>query len=197
MDKQKRMADLIYESAMLKRTPRSGFAFLGSGRESVAEHSYGTAFIGMILASIAGADLAKTIQMCLLHDLHEAATGDFNYVNHRYDKCDARAALEDALAGTGFASLFLPVWEEFEARSTTEAILANDADQLDMICSLRAQLVAGNQFAAEWLDTAVKRIRSEEGQRICEAIMTTDPAAWWYDQVDKSWWIDRNRSKKD
>lgn len=193
-DKSRRVADLVYESAMLKNTPRTGFAFLGSGKESVAEHSFGAAFIGLILAMLSGADTGRTIQLCLMHDLHEAATGDFNYVNHRYDKCDARAALEDACAGTGLEKDFMDLWEEFEGRSTREAILANDADQLDMICSLRKQLAAGNRFAAEWLDTAVKRLRSPVAQTLCEAIMQTDPSGWWYDQVDKTWWINRNNN---
>lgn len=192
-DKSRRIADLIYEGAMLKSTPRTGFAFLGSGTESVAEHSFGTAFIGLILAMLAGADTGKTVRLCLLHDLHEAATGDLNYVNHRYDSCDARAALMDACAGTGLEKDFLSAWEEFEARSTQEAVLANDADQLDMICSLRRELAKGNRFAAEWLTTAVQRLRSPIAQTLCESIMKTDPSSWWYDQVDKSWWINRNR----
>jgi len=33
-------AKFLYEVGMLQRTPRSGFAFLGSGKQSVAEHTY-------------------------------------------------------------------------------------------------------------------------------------------------------------
>ena len=34
------LADLLFEAKMLKEIPRSGFQFLGAGRESVAEHVY-------------------------------------------------------------------------------------------------------------------------------------------------------------
>lgn len=49
-----------------------------SGRlESVAEHSWRTALMAMLLQSeFPDADLNKVIQMCLIHDLGEAFTGD-------------------------------------------------------------------------------------------------------------------------
>lgn len=186
-----RLADFAYEAAMLKDTPRSGFAFLGSGGESVADHSFGTAILGLVLAKLAGADAGRTITLCLLHDLHEAATGDFNYVNHRYDVCRAEAALADAVAGTGLENEICGACSEFESCETLEAKLAADADQLDLICALRRQLVIGNQFASEWLDSAVKRIKTEAGKELCAALMETDPNNWWYGQVDKSWWVNR------
>jgi putative hydrolases of HD superfamily len=34
----KNIAHFLFELGMLKRTPRSGFQFLGSGTETVAEH---------------------------------------------------------------------------------------------------------------------------------------------------------------
>lgn len=186
-----RLADFVYEAEMLKKTPRSGFAFLGTGGESVADHSFATALIGFVLANMANADAAKTVLICLLHDFHEAATGDFNYVNHRYNKCDAGKALADACGGTGLGDAVLPLWAEFEQRSGLEAQLARDADQLDLICVLRKELSAGNGFAAEWLDSAIQRITTEAGRKLCAAIMRTDPRHWWYDQVDKSWWVNR------
>lgn len=186
-----RIADLAYESAMLKKTPRSGFSFLGTGSESVAEHSYGAAMLGFILAEMANANAGRTALLCILHDLHEAATGDFNYVNHRYDKCDAGKAMRDACADTGFGDVVMGLWQEFEDASSLEAQLARDADQLDLICALRKELVTGNKFAAEWLESAVKRIKTEAGKKLCQAIMVTDPNRWWYGHIDKGWWVNR------
>lgn len=187
-------ADFAYASAMLKSTPRSGYAFLGTGHESVAEHSWGTAVIGYMLARMAGADTARTVHLCLFHDLHEAATGDFNYVNHRYDVCDAKTALESICQGMKLIKdEILDFFSDFENRQSLEALLAHDADQLDFICSLRKQQAAGNEFATEWLKSAVERIRTDQGKELCAAIMQTSPHHWWYDQVDKSWWIERRK----
>jgi putative hydrolase of HD superfamily len=55
----KRLADFVFELGMLRRTPRTGYQFLGSGAENVAEHSFRTAMIGYILARKAGADVAR------------------------------------------------------------------------------------------------------------------------------------------
>ena len=40
-----RIVEFLFEVGMLKRTPRSGWQFLGSGSESVAEHAFRTAWI--------------------------------------------------------------------------------------------------------------------------------------------------------
>ncbi|MBD5416124.1 MAG: HD domain-containing protein [Desulfovibrio sp.] len=174
---------------MLRHTPRSGYAFLGSGKESVAEHSYRTTVLGYMLARMAGLDPSRVVMLCLFHDLHEARTGDFNYVNHRYDTCRARAALEDGTAGTGLADDILGAWDELEDAQTDAARLAHDADQLDLICNLQTELSRGNEFAREWLDSALKRLRTPQGRELAEAILRTDPNRWWYGRVDKDWWV--------
>ena len=43
----KRIANLLFEAKMLKEIPRSGYHFLGSGRETVAEHSFMITFIAL------------------------------------------------------------------------------------------------------------------------------------------------------
>ena len=188
-DRLERLADFCNEAGMLRHTPRSGYAFLGSGKESVAEHSYRTTVLGYLLARMAGLEPARVVMLCLFHDLHEARTGDFNYVNHRYDTCRARDALEDATEGTGLGPDILGAWDELEAAETAAARLAHDADQLDLICNLQTELSRGNDFAREWLDSALKRLRTPEGRELAEAVLRTDPNHWWYGRVDKGWWV--------
>ena len=40
------IANFLFEVGMLNKTPRSGYQFLGSGKESVAEHILRTVFVG-------------------------------------------------------------------------------------------------------------------------------------------------------
>ncbi|MDD4701480.1 MAG: HD domain-containing protein, partial [Desulfovibrio sp.] len=159
-DQLERIVDFFNEVGMLRHTPRTGYAFLGSGKENVAEHSYRVSVMGYVLARMSGLDPARVTFLCLFHDLPEARTGDFNYVNHRYDQCQARRALEDCVDGTGLEHDVLPLWDELDANASPESILAHDADQLDFICSLKAELDKGNAFAGQWLESAVKRLRS-------------------------------------
>jgi putative hydrolase of HD superfamily len=46
----KRIAELILEACFLKHLPRSGYQYLGAGKESVAEHVYMTMVIAYVLA---------------------------------------------------------------------------------------------------------------------------------------------------
>ena len=187
------IADLVYAATMLKLISRSGYAFLGTGHESVAEHSFGATFIGLVLAHAANIAPDRVVLLCLIHDLHEAATGDFNYVNHRYDRCDAQRAIADMCGQSGLGELLQSVYAEFCGRESFEAQLANDADQLDFICSLRREEDKGNPSATKWLKTAVLRVRTDVGKQLCDAVMQTNPQHWWYDQVDESWWINRDK----
>ena len=191
-ERRARLIDLIHDAGMLRHTPRSGYAFLGTGSESVAEHSYRMSVIGLVLARLAGADAGRVLELCLFHDLHEARTGDFNYVNHRYDTCRAREALADAVEGTGLEDELLSVHDEFEARETLEARLARDADQLDLICNLKAELDRGNAFAAQWLESAVQRLRTPWAKELAEEALAADHNRWWYGRVDKQWWVERH-----
>ncbi|HOP35190.1 MAG TPA: HD domain-containing protein, partial [Syntrophales bacterium] len=72
----KALVNFLFETEMLRKTPRSGFQFLGSGSESVAEHVLATLFIGYVLCKLEPeADEEKVLKLCLFHDLLEARTG--------------------------------------------------------------------------------------------------------------------------
>lgn len=190
-----RLADFLYEVGMLRHTPRSGFAFLGSGKENVAEHSYRASVIGFVLANMAGADVARVVFLCLFHDLHEARTGDFNYVNHIYDTCKSRQALGDAIAGTGLEKPIMEYYDEFCGRESLEARLARDADQLDLLCNLRVELAKGNEFARSWIESALQRLTTTSAKKLAQAILHADPNRWWHENVDREWWINHGEKK--
>jgi len=194
-DRLKRLADFLFECGMLRKTPRTGYQFLGTGSENVAEHSFRTAVIGHVLARMAGADVARTTYLCLFHDLHEARTGDYNYVNRIYNSSTRTLALEHALKGTGLEEDVLGYWKELEETATLEARLAQDADQLDFILNLKEQADLGNPYAAKWLEIAVQRVRTEWGRELAETIAVTDHSDWWFLGPDPSWWERKNGSK--
>lgn len=187
-DATTRLVDFLNEVGMLRHTPRSGYAFLGSGRETVAEHSHRTAVIGYVLAKKTGADAARTVMICLFHDLPEARTGDFNYVNRIYDTSNERRALEDAVAGTGLEKDIMAIWDEHEGRETRESILAHDADQLDLILNLKRESDLGNRYADKWLESAVARLRTPVAIDLARTALTTDHTDWWYLGPDRNWW---------
>ncbi len=174
---------------MLKKTPRTGYQFLGSGRESVADHSFRTAVIGYVLASQEpDADLNKVILMCLFHDLPEARTGDHNYVNKRYVRADEEGAICDQVRGLQFGDEIILLTREFNTEDTLEARLARDADQLDLILELKEQLDLGNLNARDWLPFALKRLLSEGAKRLAQEILAAHSSEWWFDKKT-DWWV--------
>ena len=50
MENLNAIADFLFEVGILSKTPRSGFYFLGSGEQSVAEHINRVTVIGYVLS---------------------------------------------------------------------------------------------------------------------------------------------------
>jgi len=184
------VANFLFETGMLKKTPRSGYQFLGNGSESVAEHSFRTTILGFILAGLTpGVDRNKVVKLCLFHDLPEARTGDHNYVNKQYVEVDEARAGADAAANVPSGQEIEALLEEFRDKQTPESMLANDADQLDLVIELKEKQDLGNRYAAEWLFFAKKRVKTETGQRLFQAIVDTDWAQWWFDRKKEHLWV--------
>jgi len=185
----KNLANFLFEVGMLKRTPRSGFQFLGSGAESVAEHSFRTAIIGYTLAQLDGqADIGRVMQLCLFHDVPEARTGDLNYVNKKYVTTDEQRAVDDLARTLPFGDDYRATLGEFIDGESHEAQLAHDADQLEMILALKEYRDLGNRNADEWYPFVVKRLKTPAAQELAESIWTTDSSKWWFDD-DSKWWV--------
>jgi len=185
-----RIADLLFEVGMLKRTPRTGYRFLGTGDESVAEHLFSTGFIGFVLAYLeGGVDPFKVVKMCLFHDLPEARTGDQNYVYKKYVNVDEAGATNDLTKGLPFADEMRSLIEEFNAQQSREALLSHDADQLELLLQLKEHKDLGNRYADEWLRYNAKRLKTEVGRKLAKSIMQTDFAAWWFKEEDEDWWV--------
>jgi 5'-deoxynucleotidase YfbR-like HD superfamily hydrolase len=193
----KGLVNFLFEVGMLKKTPRTGYQFLGSGKESVAEHSFRTAVIGFALSRHEpGADVTKTLLMCLFHDLQEARTGDHNYVNKRYVRIDEEKAVRDLARDLPFGDEIVFLFREFLDGRSKEASLSRDADQLDLILALKEQLDLGNPYARDWIYYALKRLETESAKKLAEEIMATDSTDWWFEKKTEWWVNDRQNADK-
>ncbi len=174
------IVDLLFEAKTLKEIPRSGYHFLGAGKESVAEHSFSTTFIAYVMAQLEpGMDALKLITMCLLHDLPEARIGDLNYVQKQYVTANEKKAVEDIIQNLPFGEALANLITEFNHGESQEAKLAQDADQISFILELKALADTGCRSSGKWLASVVKRLHTETGKKIAECIMATDKDSWW------------------
>jgi len=182
------IVNFLFEVGILKNTPRSGYQFLGTGSESVAEHSFRVAVIAYLLAkNEPKADMQKVLLMSLFHDFHEARTGDHNYVNRRYVIVDEDKAVRDLAQKLPFGQEIISLIDEFNSGETLEARLSQDADQLDFILELKRQLDLGNKSAAEWLRYSVKRLITDLARRLADEIIKTGSAEWWFEKNEELW----------
>lgn len=183
------IADFLFEVGMLSKTPRSGYQFLGSGRESVAEHILRTVFIGYALCKLnPSLNELRVLKMCILHDLPEARTGDMNYVNKKYVEVNEAKAVRELTEGLFFGGDIRQAIDEFNARETREAKTARDADQIALILQLKEYGDLGNKYSDEWIRYALQRLATEEGKKLADKIIQTDSSHWWF--KDKSdWWV--------
>ncbi|MDY6952662.1 MAG: HD domain-containing protein [Thermodesulfobacteriota bacterium] len=179
----KAIANLLFEARILKEIPRSGFHFLGSGRESVAEHTFLTTFVGYVLSQIEpAADPLKTVQMCLIHDLSEARTGDLNYVQKKYAVADEAKAVADFSGSVPFGAAMGRLFDAFQNGDTLEARLAHDADQLALIVELKALCDTGYKGPETWLPHVVARLQTDVGKDLAEEILKTASDGWWFEE---------------
>ncbi|GAB6142881.1 HD domain-containing protein [Desulfocicer niacini] len=175
-----KFTDLFFEASMLTSLPRSGYQFLGAGQETVAAHSFMTAFICLAMADMEpGVDGKKIVSMALVHDLAEARTGDLNYVQKQYVTTREDLALSCMAKGFPFGKKLSALVEEFNRGETREAQLARDADQLSFIIELKKLQDIGVKTPEKWLPHVLDRLTTDTGQRLAKNLMASSWDDWW------------------
>lgn len=134
--------DVLLEILELKDEKRTGWELRGvEAPESVAAHSWGTAFLAFLFADEAGVDRGRAVQMAAVHDVAEAETGD---VVFRADlekdrqewtgeeKAEAEERAMDRISESLDSGGLRELWQEYEERETVEARFVKDMDMIDM-----------------------------------------------------------------
>ena len=173
----------LYEMGYLKQVKRAGWGMIGITQpESVAEHSFRTAIIGYVLASLAGADPQKTATMCLFHDTAEARTGDLHRLARRYNNGDGEErALADQVSRlpSAVAERISSLVHEYEERIPLEGLLARDADLLECILQAREYQVHGHTDAVVWIVGWYGGLKSVQAKGLADACLRVEPSELW------------------
>ena len=176
----KNIVKLLFEAHILKKIPRSGYHFLGAGKESVAEHCFNTTFIAFVMVQIEpDVDALKLITMCLVHDLPEARIGDLNTVQKQYVEANEDKAVEDIIRHLPFGASLAHLIQEFREGQSVEAKLAYDADQLALVLDLKSLADIGYAPPNDWLPHVLERLKTKTGKKIGQGIMETGCDEWW------------------
>ena len=128
--------DILHLAERLKNVTRHCDTSAGR-RESVAEHCWRLGLMAFLLRDrFPELDMDRVTEMCLIHDLGEAFTGD----KPAFDKTDDDAEREKALYRAWIAELpgplrgrFTALCDEMEEKSTPEAKLYKALDRLEAL----------------------------------------------------------------
>lgn len=126
----------------LKKVERTGWVTTAKiqNPESVAEHSYRAAVMGMLISDIKKLDTEKVVRMLLLHDIAEVIIGDWDLSakkklgieNKNRKEKEAFEKIMQMLPQSQREE-YAKIWKEFEERKTEEAKIVYQVEKLEMI----------------------------------------------------------------
>jgi putative hydrolase of HD superfamily len=154
----------------LKKIPRKGWKEkVGIAcPESVADHSYSTAVISMVLSDYKNINSEKMMKMALLHDLAESVTGDFipGEISKKDKKEIENKAMREILSNlpTKLADKYALLWNEYLDGTSQESSLLHEIDRFEMAVQATKYIEEGfsKEVLHEFVDSARKEISSKE-----------------------------------
>jgi 5'-deoxynucleotidase YfbR-like HD superfamily hydrolase len=169
--------NFLCEADRLKSILRATPITDNSRRENSGEHSWHIALYAMTLADQArdGVQIARVIQMLLLHDIVEIDAGDAP-IHGDFDAAEQEAKEQAAadrifnLLPADLATEFRAIWDEFEAAETADAVFAKSIDRVQ---PLLLNMASGG---GSWNDYDVTLTQLDK--RVGAKVMRGAPDVW-------------------
>lgn len=137
MDNLIKQIEFIKQVEGLKSVVREAWTSTGR-RESTAEHSWRLTLMAALIAPSFDIDIARTLTMCLVHDLGELYMGDISAVSkpdvekkHMQEERDVRQIL--SILPEEQQKMLLALWQEYNDNTTAEARLVKALDKAETI----------------------------------------------------------------
>lgn len=167
-----------FEIVHLKQLFRQGWLRRGldtADCETVAEHTFGTAMLClMLLDQRPELDPLKVLKLALLHDIGEVYVGDIT-PHDRVDggekrRLEAEAAQKILGKLSGGAAL-LRNWHEYETKASPEAQFVKEIDQLEMALQSAVYELQGKIAGEEFRTSAARHVVSEDLKAVLDAVV--------------------------
>lgn len=158
-----------FEFVHLKQLFRKGWLQHGVPEtrcESVADHSYATAMLCMLLLDQhPDLDTEKILKLALLHDLGECYVGDITPFDN-IDPADKKAleaeAVRKVLGKLSAGAELISLWQEYESQSSAEAQFVRQVDRFEMALQGSVYQHQGLVDPAEFFESARKVVGDQK-----------------------------------
>ena len=181
----------LNEADRLKSVLRATTLVDGSRSENSGEHSWHLALYALVLADQAGPGVSidRVIRMLLIHDLVEIDVGDVpihsanGQAHGSAETMAAEARAADRIFGLlpeDLRDTLRPLWEEFEAAETPDALFAKS---LDRVQPVMANLMSGGGTWTTY-NVTYDQLETRVGSKIAKGA----PALWdWVKAKARLW----------
>ena len=174
----------------LKTTKREGWRRFGIIHgESISDHMYRMSMIAMMAPPSLPIDVAKCMQMCLIHDMAEALVGDLTPVDGvtKTEKSRREGATMDVICNevlqgvhNGFQAAYIRrIWQEYEDDVTLEAHFVHDVDKMELVLQMfEYEHSNEGQIDLGEFTRVAARIRLKEVKGWAEEVMQERKTFW-------------------
>jgi len=162
--------EIYFQINHLKHLLRQGWLMRGIAEdkcESVGDHSFAAAFLGMLIAKkyFPELDTAKIIKMSLIHELGEVDSGDltpFDKASKKERYIKEKTGIEKIFSRFPEGKEYLKLWEEFEENNSVEAKFAKQIDQLEKAMQATVYAKQYGKNLDEFIESARARIEDKK-----------------------------------
>ena len=144
--------------------------------ESVADHSFRTALLAMVISDLRGLDTGKAMRLALLHDVPEAIVGDATPEERSGPRKTAAEtkAMEEILSELPkeIRAIYSSAWREYVEGKSEEARLVRQLDKIEMAIQAweYANGLGDPSLAKEFWASARSRVSDEALLELLEQV---------------------------
>ena len=173
------MVELFFEFAQLKNLYRQGWLREDISKldcESVADHSFGVALLGYIIAEEYRPDLNSNhvMKLGLFHEIGEIYAGDVTPLDgiSLEDKLKKeQLSTQQVFSKFSNPDKYISLWQEFEDQITPESIFMKQVDRLEMALQANLYERMGYDGLDDFFHYVQKKINSPELKSIFNQVL--------------------------
>jgi putative hydrolase of HD superfamily len=147
--------NFFYTASNLKKIPRQGWIdkLSISHPESVADHTFSMAIIGMIFSDLEKYNTEKILKMILLHDLAESVTGDItpDKITNQKKMFLENNVMEKIIDDMpqSLQIQYQELWKDYQNEKSEEAKFVHQLDKFEM--ALQAKIYSKDGYSDDKL----------------------------------------------